>query len=289
MRLAAALEKTGLFLEEIKVSHSIFALPFAVGAAFMASGGAPPTALLGKVILAAIAARTAAMSFNRYADARFDALNPRTARRALPSGRLSPAFMAGAAAIASLAFTAVAWWINRLAFLLSPVALAVLLGYSFTKRFTSLSHLVLGAALGLAPLGAWVAVRGELALLPAFLGAAVLFWSGGFDTIYACQDFEFDRRQGLHSLPQRLGIARALIAARLFHLLAIGLLVAAGALAGYGWFYATGVAAMAALLVYEHSIVSARDLSRVNLAFFTLNGLVSLVFVGAVILETVLS
>jgi 4-hydroxybenzoate polyprenyltransferase len=278
-----------VFLEAIKVSHSVFALPFAVAAAFMAQmvegGGLPPLGLLGKIVLAAVAARTAAMSFNRFADAALDRGNPRTAGRAVPSGQLSRGFMLTAALLSSAAFAGVAWWINSLAFALSPVALLVLLGYSYTKRFTSMSHLVLGAALGLSPLGAWVAMRAELAVVPALLGAAVLFWTGGFDIIYACQDVEADRRQGLFSLPRRLGLAGALLVSRLFHLLTAGLLVSIGILGGYGVPYYVGVAVVAFLLAYEQCLVSPRDLSRVNVAFFSLNGLVSLFFMAAVVVQ----
>jgi 4-hydroxybenzoate polyprenyltransferase len=281
-----ALRKLLVFLETIKVSHSIFALPFAVAALFMACEGLPPLALLGKVVLAVVLARTAAMAFNRWADAEIDAENPRTRERAVPAGLLSRRAVGAAGLLAAAGFVAVAAWINRLALILSPAVLAVLLGYSYTKRFTSLSHVVLGAALGLSPLGAWVAARGEVAVEPAVLGLAVLFWTAGFDVIYACQDRDFDVRRGLHSIPARLGIPRALLLARLFHVLTLALLGALGWAAGLGAAYWTGVASVAALLVYEHSIVSPRDLSRVNVAFFTLNGLVSLVFMAAVVIET---
>jgi 4-hydroxybenzoate polyprenyltransferase len=281
-----ATRKIILFLETIKVSHSIFALPFAVAALFMACDGFPPPALLGKVVLAVVLARTAAMSFNRWADARIDAENPRTRGRAVPAGLLSRGAVGLASLVAAAGFIATAAWINRLALVLSPLVLAVLLGYSYTKRFTSFSHVVLGAALGLSPLGAWVAARGEVALAPAVLGLAVLFWTAGFDVIYACQDRDFDVSSGLHSIPARVGIASALVLARLFHAVTLVLLSALGWTSGLGAAYWAGVAAVAALLVYEHSIVSPRDLSRVNVAFFTLNGLVSLVFMAAVVMET---
>ena len=275
-----------LFLDTIKVSHSIFALPFAVAALFMACGGLPPPALLGKVVLAVVLARTAAMSFNRWADASIDAENPRTRARAVPAGLLSRRAVGLASLISAAGFIAVAAWINDLALALSPVVLAVLLGYSYTKRFTALSHVILGAALGLSPLGAWVAARGEVALQPLILGLAVLFWTAGFDVIYACQDRDFDVGRGLHSIPARLGVSRALALARTFHVVALALLASLGWIAGFGAAYWAGVACVAALLVYEHSIVSPRDLSRVNVAFFTLNGLVSLVFMSAVVIET---
>ncbi|HVR72853.1 MAG TPA: UbiA-like polyprenyltransferase [Planctomycetota bacterium] len=287
-RFRDILRKTADFLDAIKVSHSVFALPFAISAAFLAAGGLPPLALLGKAALAVVLARTAAMAFNRWADARIDGENPRTRDRAVPAGRISRASMGLASLAAAAGFVLVALWIHPLAFQLSPIVLGVLFGYSYTKRFTSLSHLVLGAALGLSPLGAWVAVREEIGLLPAVLGLAVLFWTAGFDIIYACQDHDFDRSAGLHSIPRRLGVARALVVSRIFHAAAILLLVLVGFLGSLGAVYAVGVAAVAVLIVYEHSLVRAGDLSRVNLAFFTLNGLVSLVFMAAVVLETVI-
>ncbi len=276
------------FLEAIKLSHSIFALPFAVAAAFLAAGGLPAWPVLGKVLLAVVLARTAAMSFNRWADAEIDAANPRTAARAIPSGLLSKSFVGGAGLLSCLGFVAVAAWINSLAFALSPIAVAVLLGYSYSKRFTAFSHLILGLALGLSPVGAWIAVRGEIALPAVTLGLAVVFWTAGFDIIYACQDRSFDVEYGLHSLPRRLGIARALLLTRVFHVLTAVLLVFVGLQADLGIIYALGVGCVVALLVYENSLVKVDDFSRVNAAFFTMNGLVSLVFVAAVILQTVL-
>jgi 4-hydroxybenzoate polyprenyltransferase len=277
-----------VFLEMVKFSHSIFALPFALAAAFLAAEGWLDALLALKVILACVLARTAAMAFNRWADRHLDARNPRTAGRALPAGLLTATSVLTASILSAAGFVAVAAWINTLALALSPLALAVLLGYSYTKRFTAASHLVLGAALGLSPIGAWIAVRGRFDLLPCLLGAAVLFWTAGFDTIYACQDAGFDRRQGLHSMPQRWGVARALWVARGFHAAALGFLGAAGASAGLGAWYALGVLLVAALLVYEHSLVRADDLSRIDVAFFTLNGMVSIAFLGATMLEVLL-
>lgn len=277
-----------VFLEMIKISHSIFALPFAIAAAFLAAGGIPPAFLLAKIILACVFARTAAMSFNRWADADVDARNPRTSMRAIPAGLLSRKTVALATLVSCGLFVLCAAWINSLAFKLSPVALTVLLGYSLTKRFTQASHLVLGLALGLSPLGAWVAVRGELALLPTMLGLAVLCWTAGFDVIYACQDVDFDRRQKLHSIPGRWGIATALWISRLLHAGTVSVLIFVGTLAPLGWPYYTGVVAVIALLLYEHSIVRANDLSRVGVAFFTLNGVVSLVFMVATVTDVML-
>ncbi len=280
------LHSVGIFLEMIKISHSIFALPFALAALFMATDGLPGPLLCLQVVLAVVFARTAALSFNRWADAELDARNPRTRARAIPAGLLPRAFAGVATLFFSALFVLVAAWINQLALALSPVALLVLLGYSFTKRFTYLSHLILGLALGLSPLGAWVAARGELAFLPAILGAAVLFWTAGFDVIYACQDLEFDRHTRIHSIPARWGVTKGLLISRMFHLLALVFLSAVGFLGSMGWIYGAGVAVVAILLICEHSLVKPGDLSRVNQAFFTVNGLVSLTFLGAVILQT---
>ena len=252
-------------------------------------GGFPSLPVLGKVVLAVVFARTAALAFNRWADADIDALNPRTRSRAIPAALLSRPQVGIAALLSGAVFVLTAAWINRLAFALSPVVLVVLLGYSYTKRFTRLSHLVLGLALGLSPLGAWVAARGEVALLPAVLGAAVLFWTAGFDIIYACQDVDFDRKEGLRSIPERWGVARALAAARILHAFTVALLIGVGYLGGLDWVYGAGVAVVALLLIYEHSLVRPEDLSRVNQAFFTVNGIVSLAYMAAVIGQTLLA
>lgn len=273
------------FFRMIKLSHSVFALPFALAAAFLASEGWPDPGILGKIVLACVFARTAAMAFNRWADARIDARNPRTASREIPAGKLKRSTVGWLTLLFAGLFIATAAWINPLAFALSPVALVVLLGYSLLKRFTSSTHLVLGLALGLSPVGAWIAIRGEFALVPVVLGLAVACWTAGFDVIYACQDVEFDRETGLHSLPEKLGIARALWVSRCLHVIAVGLLLLTGHLAALGVVYLVGVGLVAALLIYEQSLVRADDLSRVNLAFFTLNGLVSLVFMATVLID----
>jgi 4-hydroxybenzoate polyprenyltransferase len=283
------LRATGEFLAMIKISHSIFALPFALAALFIATQGRPPLLLILEVTAACVLARTAAMAWNRWTDASIDARNPRTSGRAIPAGRLPRWAALAVTVVSSALFVLVAAAINGLALALSPVALAVLLGYSYTKRFTQLSHGVLGLALGLSPVGAWIAARGELALLPAVLGAAVLFWTAGFDLIYACQDIAFDRREGLHSIPARWGAARTLALSRTLHVLTVALLAAVGVLGSLGWVYGAGVAAVALLLIYEHSLVRADDLSRVDQAFFATNGLVSLAFLGAVVIQTILS
>jgi 4-hydroxybenzoate polyprenyltransferase len=218
------------------------------------------------------------MAFNRLADATIDAANPRTRSRALPSGILSRTFV-GTFVLGSCAiFVLAAWQLNPLAFSLSPVALAILLLYSYTKRFTRWSHLVLGVALGIAPAAAWIAVRGSLDPRILLLTAAVTFWVGGFDVLYSCQDCDFDRETGLHSIPRYAGVSAALWIARLFHLLMLLLLIAMVVAFGLGRVAMAGVLAVGALLAYEHSLVSPRDLSKLNAAFFTMNGVISVVF-----------
>jgi 4-hydroxybenzoate polyprenyltransferase len=265
-------------LEMIKWEHSIFALPFALCGAMLAAGGLPAWHQLAWIIVAMVSARSAAMAFNRLADASIDAANPRTATRALPVGLLSPGFVTLFVLIASAIFVLAASQLNRMTLLLSPVALAVVLLYSYSKRFTRWSHLFLGFALGIAPAAAWIAVRGSLDPRILLLTAAVTFWVGGFDVIYACQDYEFDCGHGLHSVPRYLGIHWALWIARVFHLIMLALLVALVVVFGLGKLAAVGVAAVATLLLYEHSLVRHDDLSKLNAAFFTMNGVISVVF-----------
>jgi 4-hydroxybenzoate polyprenyltransferase len=265
-------------LEMIKWEHSIFALPFALCGAMLAAGGLPTAHQIIWIIVAMVAARSAAMAFNRLVDASIDAANPRTSARALPAGHLTPGFVAIFVIFSSAIFVFAAGQLNRLALWLSPIALAVLLLYSYTKRFTRWSHLVLGFALGIAPAAAWIAVRGSLDARILLLTAAVTFWVAGFDVLYACQDFDFDRRSGLHSIPRHLGIRRALWVARAFHIMMLAMLVALLWSFGLGKLAGGGVAVVALLLVYEHSLVSAEDLSKLNAAFFTLNGVVSVLF-----------
>jgi len=265
-------------LEMIKWEHSIFALPFALCGAMLAAGGLPTVHQLVWIIVAMVAARSAAMAFNRWADAAIDAANPRTATRALPAGQLSPAFVVTFVVVSSLVFILAASQLNRLSLLLSPVALAVLLLYSYTKRVTRWSHLVLGFALGIAPAAAWIAVRGSLDLRILLLTAAVTFWVGGFDVLYACQDFDFDREAGLHSLPRYFGIRPALWIARGFHLVMVGCLIGLFLAFGLGKVAAGGIVAVIALLLYEHSLVKPDDLSKLNAAFFTMNGVISVLF-----------
>ena len=275
--------QTRAVLEMIKFEHSIFALPFALTAALLSLRGAGLTAAaiaakVAWIVVAMVAARSAAMAFNRLVDAEIDARNPRTATRAIPAGQVSRGFTWGFVAIGSAVFVGASAMLNPLCLKLSPVALGVVLGYSYTKRFTALAHLVLGVALGIAPAAAWIAVRGSFdwRILP--LSAAVALWVAGFDIIYSCQDTDFDRRAGLHSIPARLGIANALGMARLLHVAAVGLLLWLWRLLEVGWLGLAGVAAVTALLAWEHSLVSAEDLSRVNAAFFTINGYVSVLF-----------
>ena len=265
-------------LEMIKWEHSIFALPFALCGAMLAAGGLPAWSQLGWIVVAMVSARSAAMAFNRLADASIDAANPRTATRALPAGVLTPGFVTTFVLIACAIFVLAASQLNRLTLWLSPVALAVVLFYSYAKRFTRWSHLLLGFALGIAPAAAWIAVRGSLDPRILLLTAAVTFWVGGFDVIYACQDREFDTSYGLHSVPRHLGIHRGLWVARIFHLVMLGLLVALVIAFGLGKLAAVGVIAVAALLAYEHSLVRHDDLSKLNAAFFTMNGVISVVF-----------
>jgi 4-hydroxybenzoate polyprenyltransferase len=265
-------------LEMIKWEHSIFALPFALCGAMLAAGGLPTWRQLAWIFVAMVAARSAAMAFNRLADASIDATNPRTANRALPVGLLTPAFVSAFVLVACGIFVFAASQLNRLTLMLSPVALAVILLYSYSKRFTRWSHLFLGIALGIAPSAAWIAVRGTLDPRILLLTAAVTFWVGGFDVIYACQDYDYDRSHGLHSLPSYLGIKNALVVARVFHIVMLGLLVALVVVFGLGKLAMVGVICVAALLLYEHTLVRHDDLSKLNAAFFTMNGVISVVF-----------
>src|SRR5215475_8230643 len=274
----AVLHNLRITLEMIKWEHSIFALPFALCGAMLAAGGIPSLHQVLWIIVAMVAARSAAMAFNRWADAAIDAANPRTSTRALPTGHLSPTFVVTFVLVSSAVFVLAASQLNRLALLLSPVALAVLLLYSYTKRFTRWSHLVLGFALGIAPAAAWIAIRGSLDPKILLLTAAVTFWVAGFDVLYACQDFEFDRQAGLYSVPRFCGIGKSLWIARAFHVVMLLLLVALVLSFGLGKLALVGVAAVFLLLTYEHSLVSEDDLSKLNAAFFTMNGVIAVVF-----------
>ena len=276
--LVPVLHNLRVTLEMIKWEHSIFALPFALCGAMLAASGLPSGHQLFWIVVAMLAARSAAMAFNRLADAAIDAANPRTRTRALPAGHLSPAFVATFVIVSCAIFFLAAAQLNRLTLWLSPVALAVLLLYSYTKRFTRWSHLVLGFALGIAPAAAWIAVRGSLDPRILLLTAAVTFWVAGFDILYACQDFQFDRDAGLHSIPRYLGISQSLWVARAFHAIMLLLLIALLPAFALGKLALAGVVAVMLLLLYEHSLVKADDLSKLNAAFFTMNGVISVVF-----------
>ena len=274
--------RTRTTLEMIKWEHSIFALPFALTAAILAAGGLPAWRTIAWILVAMVAARSCAMAFNRWADADLDAANPRTRTRAIPAGLLTRRFVLGFTVLAALVFVLASAQLNRLTLYLSPLVLVVLLGYSYMKRISRWSHLVLGLALGLAPAAAWIAVRGSLDPRILVLTAAVTLWTGGFDVLYACQDFEHDRAAGLYSLPQSIGIPGAFSAARAMHLAMLGLLVWFGLLFHFRTVAWIGIAAVGLLLAYEHSLVSPRDLSRLNAAFFTMNGVIAMVFLGFV-------
>ncbi|MET0391824.1 MAG: UbiA-like polyprenyltransferase [Chitinophagaceae bacterium] len=305
------MSKAKSYLSLIKFSHTIFAMPFAMIGFFLGvrllnyatsvipgwhdyvfpvHKDIPVTATeillrLFLVILCMVFARTAAMAFNRYLDRHFDARNPRTAIREIPAGIIRANSVLLFTIINCVLFITCTFFINRLCFYLSPVALSVVLGYSYTKRFTPLCHLVLGLGLSLAPIGAYLAVTGEFALLPVFFSLAVIFWVSGFDIIYALQDEEFDRSQRLYSIPAWLGKARALLVSTLLHVCSAGFVIVAGWYGHFGWLYWIGVAVFCGMLIYQHSLVKPTDLRRVNLAFMTANGIASVVFAVFVIAD----
>ncbi len=287
---SSAVRQLRVVLEMIKIEHTLFALPFALIGMLLAAGGWPEGRVIGWILVAMVGARSAAMAFNRLVDQRIDAANPRTAGRALPAGLVGRGFVA-LFVVASLAVLALAaWQLNPLCLALLPIAVVVLLGYSYAKRFTWLSHLLLGLALGGAPIGAWAAVTGRLAPAPFVLAAAVLTWTAGFDVLYALQDEAFDRATGLHSIPARFGTRAALWISGGLHLVTIVLLavvplVYAGPL---GWPYAVGWAGCVALLAWQHSLVRPGDLSRLDAAFFLANGLLALWLLAAVAIDLLL-
>ena len=276
-------QRLNITLEMIKIEHTLFALPFAfLGAALAARELPPQTASfwiwkLVWITVAMVGARSTAMTFNRIADRQIDAENPRIATRALPAGLLDLRFAAGFAIVSSAVFLLAASQLNRLTLLLSPIALGSVLLYSYTKRFTFLSHLILGWCLAIAPSGAWIAIQGRLTLVPVLLSLAVMLWTAGFDVLYACQDYDFDRQRGLHSIPRRFGISRAFWISRGIHALMFASLVSFFINAHLGWLGFVGVLATGALLVFQHSIVKPDDLSRLNAAFFTTNAFVSVI------------
>ena len=270
-----------IVLEMIKFEHSVFALPFALVGALLAAragGGLPTWRQILWIVVAMVGARSAAMTINRIADIEYDGRNPRTANRALPKGELSVGFAWIFTIVASGVLVLAAWQLNPLALKLSPIALAILFFYSYTKRFTSLSHIVLGFCLGISPAAAWIAIRGSLDPRILILCAAVTLWVGGFDVLYACQDVEFDKSAGLHSIPKKLGIARALLVARVMHVAMVALLAWLAWSFQLAWPAWAGIAVVAALLAYEHSLVKPNDLSKMNAAFFAVNGYISLLF-----------
>jgi 4-hydroxybenzoate polyprenyltransferase len=276
--VSTVIRNTRLTLEMIKIEHTLFALPFAFLGAVLAANGLPTLKQAIWIIVAMVGARSTAMAFNRLADKEFDARNPRTSMRALPAGLLSVSFVWAFTILSATLFLLAAAMLNKLTLILSPVALASVLLYSLTKRWTQFSHIVLGWCLSIAPTGAWIAVRGELASpIPLLLSLVVLLWTAGFDVLYACQDYDFDRREGLHSIPARFGIARALWISRGLHTGAFVALVVLYIISGLGPVALIGIVATAALLLYQHRLVKADDLSRLNAAFFTTNAFVSVI------------
>jgi 4-hydroxybenzoate polyprenyltransferase len=278
MQMAGTAGKLKTTLEMIKFEHTLFALPFAFLGAVMAAEGLPTWWQILWISLAMVGARSAAMTFNRIVDRDFDAANPRTANRELPSGQLSVRFAWVFFLASVVLFLVAAYSLNWLTFALSPIALASVLGYSYAKRFTSFSHLLLGWALAISPTGAWIAVRGAIdSEVPLLISLFVLMWTSGFDIMYACQDHDFDRKAGLRSIPARFGVARSLWMARLFHIQAWVVLLILYLVSGLGVVALIGVGLVALLLVYQHTIVKPNDLSRMNAAFFTTNAFVSII------------
>jgi 4-hydroxybenzoate polyprenyltransferase len=289
--MPALLRNIRVTLEMIKIEHTLFALPFAFLGAVLAANGLPSPKQILWITVAMAGARSTAMAFNRIADREYDAQNPRTSSRALPAGILSVGFVGAFTAVSATLFFVAAAMLNRLTLLLAPVALGSVLLYSFSKRWTLLSHLLLGWCLSIAPTGAWIAVRGALdSPVPLLLSLVVLLWTAGFDVVYACQDYDFDVRAGLYSIPKRFGIARSLVIARLFHATAFVALLALYWLTHLGVFALVGVVATAVLLVHQHRLVRANDLTKLNAAFFTTNAFVSVIlfvtFGGAALLRT---
>jgi 4-hydroxybenzoate polyprenyltransferase len=284
----ALFKNIGITLEMIKWEHSFLTLPFGLTGAVIAANGFPAGRQLLWIVVAMIAARSAAMAFNRLVDADIDVSNPRTATRALPAGHLSRQFVIGFTIATSVLLMLAARQLNPLAFYLSPVALLIICGYSFTKRFTRWAHLFLGLAMGIAPAAAWVAIRGSLDPRIFIVTSAVMFWGGGFDVLYSCQDYEHDCQENLHSVPRHFGIARALILSRLFHVIAFSFFLWMVFAFSLGKIALGGVIVVGVLLIYEHSLVKANDLSKLNAAFFTTNGLISMLLLLAVTVDRVI-
>ena len=281
------LKKIKILLEDIKIQHTVFALPFALMSAFIASNGVPPLDKLLWMILAMVGARSSAMSFNRIADVDYDRENPRTKERALPKGRIRKSYYIIFLILSVLLFIFSCIMLNRLALILSPAALLIVFFYSYTKRFTIFSHFFLGLSLSLAPIGAWVAIREEISIVSIVLGLAVIFWLAGLDIIYSCQDVEFDKSHGLFSFPAKLGIERALRLAALFHVIMMLFLFSLFFIGNLALLYLGGIILIAGLLYYEHSIVRPDDLSKVNVAFFNVNGIISIGLMLMTILDII--
>ena len=281
------LAKLKIIFSDIKIQHTVFALPFAVMSAFLAAEGLPEWKTLGWILVAMFGARNAAMAFNRMADAQLDANNPRTSNRALPAGKVTLNQYAVFLALSSALLIGASYMLNPLAFYLSPLALAIVFFYSLTKRFTTWSHVYLGFALACAPVGAWVAVKEEISLISLILGAAVVFWLTGFDIIYSCLDVEADHKNNLYSVPRRFGVDRALKIAYAAHGIMILFLVGLLWHSALGVLYASGVIGVAGLLAYEHSLVKTDDLSKVNFAFFNVNGIIGIGLMCVVIADVV--
>ena len=280
--------KFSIILSDIKIKHTVFALPFALMSAFLAAGGVPEMEKLVWIMVCMVGARSAAMAFNRIVDGRYDAMNPRTRERAIPSGQVSVSSYWVFLILSSVLFIFSAWMLNKLAFYLSPVALIIVFFYSLTKRFTAFSHFWLGLAISIAPVGAWVAIREEISFISLLLGGAVIFWLIGFDILYSCMDVEADRANRLHSIPERFGVERALKLALASHvLMMLFLLLLLGPSVLLGPLYLAGVLLVACLLVYEHSLVKKDDLSKVNMAFFNVNGVISIGLMLFVIVDCI--
>jgi len=279
--------KLKILLEDIKIQHTVFALPFALMSAFIASKGVPPSGKLLWILLSMVGARSSAMSFNRIADVDYDRENPRTKERALPKGRIRKSYYIIFLILSVLLFIFSCIMLNRLALILSPAALLIVFFYSYTKRFTIFSHFFLGLSLSLAPIGAWVAIREEISIVSIVLGLAVIFWLAGLDIIYSCQDVEFDKSHGLFSFPAKLGIERALRLAAIFHVIMTLFLFSLFFTGNLGLLYLGGIILIAGLLYYEHSIVRPDDLSKVNVAFFNVNGIISIGLMLMTILDII--
>lgn len=285
MSFSALLKKITSILDLIKFSHTIFSFPFAVMSAFLAAGGMPGLKQLLLIFAALIAARSAAMAFNRLVDTSYDIHNPRTAYRVVLQKKIGRGSVWIFTILCVMLFITCAWLLNQLAFFMAPLAILIIFGYSYTKRFTHFSHFVLGLALGLSPIGAWVGIQGALTTTPFLLALAVVLWTAGFDIIYACQDLEHDIKSGLYSIPKKLGIKGALILSAVLHLFMVGVLLAVSRYTELGMMYMIGVGIVAVLLIYEHALVRPKDLSKINTAFFTVNGIISVGLMGITLLD----